>query len=66
MIDKPDWSALLRAVPDEPLYSEVGRRNGLRSGGRPKVLRKCKKCGAELGAREMKAHKCKGRVKNGT
>lgn len=28
------------------------------AGGRPKILRKCKICGAKLGAREMRTHRC--------
>lgn len=29
-----------------------------RAGGRPKVLRKCPRCGLRLGAREMREHLC--------
>jgi len=28
------------------------------AGGRPKIVRKCKVCGANLGAREMRTHSC--------
>jgi hypothetical protein len=33
--------------------------------GRPKKIRKCKKCGLRFGAREMRAHKCEGRAQDG-
>jgi hypothetical protein len=52
----------LTTIPDEPLYSEVGRRNSekreVKSGGRPKKLKKCKHCGIRFGAREMRQHRC--------
>jgi hypothetical protein len=42
--------------------SALGRAlNALRKtygGGRPRVIRPCPKCGLELSAREMRAHKC--------
>jgi hypothetical protein len=59
--DIREW---LKQVPTKLLLSEVGRRNNARrkvfaSGtGRPKVLRKCPKCAALLGAREILKHKC--------
>jgi antitoxin HigA-1 len=43
--------------------SELGRllsslRKNTKNAGRKKRLRRCEECGAELGAREMRAHKC--------
>jgi len=32
-----------------------------RRGGRPRVMRPCPKCGAELSARQMAAHDCEGK-----
>lgn len=34
-------------------------RKAARINPNPKKLRACKRCGAELGAREMRKHKCK-------
>ena len=62
MRHKPTWD--LRTIPDELLYSEAARRRG-RLGGRPKSLQPCPKCGAMLGAREMRAHKCGAKQKGG-
>jgi hypothetical protein len=46
--------------------SELGRQlSSLRrthGGGRKKKLRKCRGCGARLGVREMRAHKCEAKV----
>jgi hypothetical protein len=39
------------------LLSSLRRTHG---GGRKKKLRKCRGCGARLGVREMRAHKCEG------
>ena len=43
--------------------SEIGRllnslRKNTKNAGRKKLLRPCPACGIELGAREMRAHKC--------
>jgi len=52
----------LTKVPKKLLLSEVGRRNNasrrVNSGGRPKVLRPCPKCGASLSARDLAKHSC--------
>jgi hypothetical protein len=52
----------LTSIPDDLLLSEYKRRQSLRrrvfAGGRPKVIRSCTKCGAELSARELRTHKC--------
>jgi hypothetical protein len=51
----------LATVPTPLLLSEVGRRNNAarvnRSGGRPKLLKPCPKCGKSCGAREL-VRKC--------
>jgi len=52
----------LRTRPDAPLYSEAARRRGANSPRRAKVLRPCPKCGAMLGARELRAHKCDQKI----
>jgi hypothetical protein len=58
----------LRTVPYPLLASELARRNAARRkpdqlGGRPAKLRPCKNgCGAFLGAREMRRHKCQDRI----
>ena len=50
----------LKTVPYKLLAGEVARRNNLRrrikSGGRPKVLRPCTKCGEQMGARDLIRH----------
>ena len=53
-------------IPDQVLTSEWGRRRSARrrtigwgkSTGRPKVLKICPRCKAQMGARELRAHKC--------
>lgn len=56
----------LTKVKDEDLRREWARRNSAKRkthGHRPKVLRACSRgCGAVLGAREMRAHRCNGAV----
>lgn len=39
------------------IAAAMSRRRKTFSGGRPKTLRPCPHCGAEMGARELKAHK---------
>jgi hypothetical protein len=50
----------LKQVPYRVLAAENGRRNNERrrnpSGGRPKVLRPSKKCGEQMGARDLIRH----------
>lgn len=54
----------LRNVPTGLLASELARRSAAKRkphqlGGRPAKLKPCKRgCGALLGAREMRRHKC--------
>jgi hypothetical protein len=61
-MDHDEIREWLKKVPKKLLLSEVGRRNNaarkLNSGGRPKVLRPCPKCGIPFGARELLRHKC--------
>jgi undecaprenyl pyrophosphate synthase len=53
-------------IPDEVLKSEWARRNSAKrkthkggTDGRPKVVKHCDKCGADIvGAREFRKHKC--------
>jgi hypothetical protein len=56
-------AALLRTKQQK---SELGRMlSSLRrthGGGRKKKLRKCQGCGARLGVREMRAHKCEAKA----
>ena len=44
----------LTSVPDDKLYSEVGRRRSLKAPQPKKKLRPCKHCGILLGARERR------------
>jgi hypothetical protein len=41
-----------------PYASEYVRRIRRGRTARPKVMRKCEKCGVDLGSREMRQHKC--------
>jgi hypothetical protein len=51
-------------IPDRVLKSEWARRNSLKrrrfgaGTGRPKVMQRCSRCGAEMGSREFRAHRC--------
>jgi hypothetical protein len=60
MQDHDEIREWLKNVPKKILLSEVGRRNNesrrIHSGGRPKVLKPCPKCGTSFGAREMAKH----------
>jgi hypothetical protein len=62
MSDHDDIRQWLTSVPYSLLAEEVGKRNNARrkihAGGKPKVLRPCKKCGAMFGARELRKHTC--------
>ena len=57
---KPTWD--LSTIPPDLILSEASRimreRKSNFAGGRPKVLRRCKRCGFRGGARELRAHKC--------
>jgi hypothetical protein len=57
MTDHDTIREWLKTVPKKLLLSEVGRRNNksrrVHSGGRPKVLKPCPKCGGMFGAREL-------------
>ena len=56
----PDWD--LSSIPPELVLSEASRimreRKSTFAGGRPKIMRRCPKCRAKMGARELRAHKC--------
>jgi hypothetical protein len=60
------WSDTIdpSTIPDAVLHSEVGRRRAAKrrtfgaGTGRPKVLKTCRRCGAECGAREFRSHRC--------
>lgn len=68
MPDLSPWSDRIdpATIPDPVLYAEVGRRiaakrsvsTGGRNGGRPKLLRPCPRCGVQLGAVDLRRHKC--------
>ena len=57
---RPEWD--LATIPEPEWRSETGRRTQarrtVRRGGRPAVLRRCGGCGAVLGCRAMRAHRC--------
>jgi hypothetical protein len=61
MTDNETIKQWLTTVPYKLLAKEMGSRNSLKrrvySGGKPKVLRPCTKCGVEFGARALAAHK---------
>jgi hypothetical protein len=53
----------LARVPTDALYAEIGRRRASKrivfaggNGGRPKVIRACPGCGAEMGTVELRRH----------
>lgn len=58
-----------RTIPEAVLKREWARRNSLRrkrfgaGPGRPKSIRSCSGCGARLGARELRLHRCNARWK---
>lgn len=58
------WTAAIdpSSIPDEVLASERRRRNALRLGGRPKVMRTCARCRQEMGTVELRKHHCKKEV----
>jgi len=60
MDDQDTIREWLKQVPYRLLAAENGRRSNARrrklSGGRPKVLRPCAKCGEQMGARELIRH----------
>jgi hypothetical protein len=51
-------------IPDTVLAAEKARRDAAKrktlgaGSGRPKILRTCEQCGTEMGAAEMRSHKC--------
>lgn len=55
-----DWD--LSSIPPELLLREASRimrgRKSTFAGGRPKIVRRCKRCGFRGGARELRAHRC--------
>lgn len=62
----PRWSNDLdpKTIPDLVLKREWARRNSLKrkrfgaGSGRPKILRRCSVCSAEMGSREFRKHRC--------
>jgi hypothetical protein len=50
--------AMILTASDAALRVAWAKRNA-RSAGRRKVLRRCPRCEAEMGARELRVHKCK-------
>jgi hypothetical protein len=64
---RKDWD--LTTIPDEAISDELlktwwarrtNQRRQVRAGGQPKKLLPCPKCGAMLGTRERRAHRCNG------
>lgn len=48
----------LSTIPDSVIFAEAARRMAARPGaGRQKILKPCPRCGAMLGARELRAHR---------
>ena len=60
------WSKTVdpTTIPNAVLKREWARRNSLKrkrfgaGSGRPKILRRCSACGAEMGSREFRRHRC--------
>ena len=48
----PNWD--LATIPDEPFYSEAGRRRGARAHPKQKKLAPCRHCGQMAGAFERR------------
>ncbi len=62
---RKDWD--LTTIPDEAISDELlktwwarrtNQRRQTRTGGQPKKLQPCPRCGLMLGARERRAHYC--------
>lgn len=52
-------------IPDDVLKAELARRNAAKrrtfgaGSGRPKIMRQCPICQAEMSATELRRHRCK-------